>query len=69
MCAAEFPLRRSERGFLPRLERPVPGKFTFRVTEASARHLRPFVSGRIGALICGRRVFDQTGGWGGTHPA
>ena len=44
-------------------------QFTFRVTEASARHLRPLIAGAAGALICGRRVFDLTGGWGGTHPA
>jgi dihydrofolate reductase len=44
-------------------------QFTFRVTEASARHLEPFLSGGVGALICGRRIFDLTGGWGGTHPA
>lgn len=43
-------------------------QFKFKVTEASARHLEPFVSGKIGALICGRRVFDLTGGWGGKHP-
>jgi dihydrofolate reductase len=43
-------------------------QFSFRVTEASARHLEPFLSGGVGALICGRRVFDLTGGWGGKHP-
>ena len=43
--------------------------WTFHVTEASAGLLRPAVSGATGALICGRRVFDQTGGWGGRHPA
>lgn len=41
---------------------------TFRVTAASAEHLRPAFASRIGALICGRRVFDLTGGWNGTHP-
>jgi dihydrofolate reductase len=43
-------------------------RWTFRVTEASARHLRPSFTGGIGALICGRRIFDLTGGWGGRHP-
>lgn len=34
----------------------------------SARELRKaHISG--GALICGRRVFDLSGGWGGNHPA
>jgi dihydrofolate reductase len=44
------------------------GRWTFRVTEASARHLRPSFAGAIGALICGRRIFDLTSGWGGRHP-
>jgi dihydrofolate reductase len=22
----------------------------------------------VGALVCGRRLYEQTGGWGGTHP-
>jgi dihydrofolate reductase len=43
-------------------------QFRFRVTEASAQHLEPLISGGVGALICGRRVFDLTGGWGGRHP-
>ena len=38
------------------------------MTAASAEHLRPAFSGGIGALICGRRVFHMTGGWGGHHP-
>ncbi|GIF17613.1 deaminase [Paractinoplanes tereljensis] len=41
---------------------------TFQVSPASADHLRPAFAGAIGALICGRRVFDETNGWGGTHP-
>jgi dihydrofolate reductase len=41
---------------------------TFQVSPASAEHLRPALSGGIGALICGRRVFDLTNGWNGTHP-
>jgi dihydrofolate reductase len=41
---------------------------TFQVSPASAEHLRPAFNGAIGALICGRRVFDLTKGWGGKHP-
>ncbi|GIM90251.1 dihydrofolate reductase family protein [Paractinoplanes toevensis] len=41
---------------------------TFQVSPASAEHLRPAFAGAIGALICGRRVFDLTNGWGGKHP-
>jgi dihydrofolate reductase len=44
------------------------GQYTFQVSEASAEHLRPALSGAVGALICGRRVFDLTQGWGGHHP-
>jgi len=43
-------------------------QFTFKVSPASAEHLRPAFSGAVGALICGRRIFDQTQGWGGHHP-
>jgi dihydrofolate reductase len=43
-------------------------RWTFRVSEASARHLRPALEGGVGALICGRRLYDLTGGWGGRHP-
>lgn len=37
------------------------------VTEASERFLKVGI-GSSGALICGRRLFDRTGGWGGRHP-
>jgi dihydrofolate reductase len=37
------------------------------VSEASAAYLREALAG-IGALIAGRRLFDHTGGWGGSHP-
>jgi dihydrofolate reductase len=50
---------------------PVPTadpRWTFQVSGASARHLRPMFEGEVGALVCGRRVFDQTQGWGGRHP-
>ncbi|MFC0437164.1 dihydrofolate reductase family protein [Kutzneria buriramensis] len=40
---------------------------TFRVSEASAGVIR-HGQATIGALIGGRRLFDLTGGWGGTHP-
>jgi dihydrofolate reductase len=42
-------------------------ELTFHTTQASADHLRG-VLGSIGALICGRHVFDLTDGWGGRHP-
>lgn len=41
---------------------------TFRTSTASAAHLRRSFD-RAGAVICGRRLFDLTGGWGGTSPA
>jgi dihydrofolate reductase len=43
-------------------------RWTFKVSEASARHLRPMFEGNVGALVCGRRIYDQTQGWGGLHP-
>jgi len=43
-------------------------ELTFHTDEASARDLRELLPG-IGALVCGRRVFDITSGWGGHHPA
>src|SRR5215510_14735510 len=41
---------------------------TFSVDAASAPMLRELTSGR-GALVAGRRLFDQTDGWGDNHPA
>src|SRR3954471_18572094 len=41
---------------------------TFSVDAASAPMLRELTSG-CGALIAGRRLFDQTDGWGDNHPA
>lgn len=35
---------------------------------ASAKHFQDAVA-RTGALVCGRRLFDLTHGWGGRHPA
>ena len=43
-------------------------RWTFKVSPASAEHLRPAFSGAVGALVCGRRIFDLTEGWGGRHP-
>ena len=40
---------------------------TFRTSKASAEHLRESFAD-VGALICGRRLFDITNGWGGNHP-
>jgi dihydrofolate reductase len=37
------------------------------VTPQSAEHLRRTID-RAGALVVGRRVYDYTGGWGGSHP-
>lgn len=39
----------------------------FKVTPQSGEHLRELVE-NTGALVVGRRLFDFTQGWGGTHP-
>ncbi|MGV8909183.1 MAG: dihydrofolate reductase family protein [Propionicimonas sp.] len=39
---------------------------TFRVSEASAEHLRGLTS-ELGAMLTGRRTFEVAGGWGGNH--
>ena len=41
---------------------------TFSVDAESAVMLRELMSG-CGALVAGRRLFDQTDGWGDNHPA
>jgi dihydrofolate reductase len=41
---------------------------TFSVDAASAPMLRDLTSG-CGAIVTGRRLFDQTGGWDDNHPA
>lgn len=48
---------------------PAPGSpgFAFQTSEASARHLRSGIE-NVGALVCGRRLFDYTNGWDGSHP-
>jgi dihydrofolate reductase len=38
---------------------------TVNLSEESAEVFQP---GRLAALICGRRLFDLTGAWGGRHP-
>jgi dihydrofolate reductase len=52
-----------------------PVEFTFpgdgrraHVSEASAGHLHRILTD-LGALVCGRRLFDHTAGWGGSHPS
>jgi dihydrofolate reductase len=42
-------------------------RWTFHTSAASAAALRGFIA-RVGALVCGRRIFDLTNGWGGHHP-
>jgi dihydrofolate reductase len=42
-------------------------RWSFRTSEASALRLRQGLAG-VGALVCGRRLFDHTQGWGGNHP-
>jgi dihydrofolate reductase len=42
-------------------------RWTFHTDPASADILSTMM-GRAGALVCGRRLFDLTGGWGGQHP-
>jgi dihydrofolate reductase len=37
------------------------------VTPPSARYLRGTIE-RTGAIVVGRRVYDYTGGWAGSHP-
>ncbi|MDI6097329.1 dihydrofolate reductase family protein [Actinoplanes sp. NEAU-A12] len=43
-------------------------RWVVHVTKESERFLRTTL-GEAGALICGRRLFDRTDGWGGRHPA
>jgi len=42
-------------------------RWTFHVDTSSAGFLREILAGN-GALVCGRRLFDLTDGWGGRHP-
>ena len=43
------------------------GAMTFRVSAASAEHLRALMAD-AGAFLTGRRTFEVAGGWGGQHP-
>jgi dihydrofolate reductase len=42
-------------------------ELTFRLTPVSADHVRGYVE-QVGALVVGRKLFDVTSGWGGSHP-
>jgi dihydrofolate reductase len=44
----------------------VDGRITFHLSPASAEYWRTWVDG-LGALVCGRTLFDFTRGWGGQH--
>lgn len=41
-------------------------QITFHVSPQSAQHWRQWVAG-LGAVVCGRTLFDFTDGWGGRH--
>ena len=52
------------------VEIPMPSArsdMTFRVSEASAAHLRGLMA-EVGAFLTGRRTFEKAGGWDGEHP-
>jgi dihydrofolate reductase len=42
------------------------GDITFHMSPPSAAYWKQWVDG-LGALVCGRTLFDFTGGWGGRH--
>jgi dihydrofolate reductase len=42
-------------------------RWSFHVDERSAEMLRDMLAG-TGALVCGRRLFEHTHGWGDNHP-
>jgi dihydrofolate reductase len=46
--------------------RTVDDRITLHMSRASAEHWRTWVDG-LGALVCGRTLFDFTDGWGGMH--
>ena len=46
--------------------RTVDDRITLHLSPASAEHWHTWVDG-LGALVCGRSLFDFTDGWGGTH--
>ncbi|WP_277994311.1 dihydrofolate reductase family protein [Streptomyces sp. MST-110588] len=43
-------------------------RWTFHMSQASAGHVRHGLA-TVGALLCGRRLYDDARGWGGNHPA
>lgn len=47
---------------------PLDDSGVVRVSQTSYDYVRPYWDA-IGVTICGRRVFDLTGGWDGTPPA
>lgn len=42
------------------------GDMAFHVSQSSAKYWRDWMAG-LGALVCGRTLFDVTDGWGGRH--
>ena len=42
-------------------------ELTMHMTEVGAEYFRNLIE-VTGALVCGRKLFDFTDGWGGTHP-
>jgi dihydrofolate reductase len=49
--------------------RPPGYPITLRVSEPSATYFSEFMArGEGGAIVCGRRLFDHTNGWGGSSP-
>jgi dihydrofolate reductase len=44
----------------------VDDRITFHLSPPSAEYWKQWTAG-LGALVCGRTLFDVTGGWGGTH--
>jgi dihydrofolate reductase len=46
--------------------RTVNPELTLHMTPSSAEYLRRWLD-ELGALVCGRTLFDFTGGWDGTH--
>jgi len=46
--------------------RSVDDRITFHMSRSSAEHWRTWVDG-LGALVCGRTLFDFTNGWDGMH--
>ncbi|WP_018653913.1 dihydrofolate reductase family protein [Actinomadura flavalba] len=50
------------------VEVPTPGSdMVWHTSQASAGHLRQTMA-TLGALVTGRRLYDITGGWDGSHP-